>query len=53
MVCEYRLKVMRVGLSDYKLPDTGGFVQNRMCVKHIVTHAEYDKLCARYARGEL
>jgi mRNA-degrading endonuclease HigB of HigAB toxin-antitoxin module len=22
-------------------------------VKHILTHAEYDKLCNRYARGEL
>jgi mRNA interferase HigB len=29
------------------------FVQNRMYVKHILTHAEYDKLCNRYARGEL
>jgi mRNA interferase HigB len=29
------------------------FVQNRMHVKHILTHAEYDKLCNRYARGEL
>jgi mRNA-degrading endonuclease HigB of HigAB toxin-antitoxin module len=24
-----------------------------MYVKHIFTHAEYDKLCNRYARGEL
>ena len=29
------------------------FRQNRMYVKHILTHAEYDKLCSRYARGEL
>lgn len=29
------------------------FVHNRMYVKHIFTHAEYDKLCKRYARGEL
>ncbi len=29
------------------------FTQNRMYVKHILTHAEYDKLCNRYARGEL
>lgn len=28
------------------------FVQNRVYVKHIATHAEYDKLCRRYARGE-
>jgi len=29
------------------------FRQNRLFVKHIVTHAEYDRLCARYRRGEL
>jgi len=29
------------------------FVQNRIYVKHILTHAEYDKLCRRYARGDL
>lgn len=29
------------------------FVLSRMYVKHIVTHAEYDKICKRYARGEL
>lgn len=29
------------------------FVQNRMSMKHIVTHTEYDKICNRYARGEL
>jgi len=29
------------------------FVQNRMYIKHIVSHAEYDKLCKRYAKGEL
>ena len=29
------------------------FVHNRMYVKHILTHSEYDKLCNRYARGEL
>jgi mRNA interferase HigB len=29
------------------------FVHNRMYVKHILTHAEYDKLCNRYARGDL
>ncbi len=25
------------------------FVHNRMVVKHILTHAEYDKLCKRYS----
>jgi mRNA interferase HigB len=29
------------------------FIYNRMYVKHILTHAEYDKLCNRYARGDL
>ncbi len=29
------------------------FIHNRMYVKHILTHAEYDKLCNRYARGDL
>jgi len=29
------------------------FRQNRLFVKHIVTHAEYDRLCDRYRRGEL
>ena len=29
------------------------FYQNRMYVKHILTHAEYDKICKRYATGKL
>jgi mRNA interferase HigB len=29
------------------------FVHQRMYVKHILTHAEYDKICSRYAKGEL
>jgi mRNA interferase HigB len=29
------------------------FRAHRVYVKHIVTHAEYDKLCKRYAKGEL
>ena len=29
------------------------FTQNRMYVKHILTHAEYDRLCWRYAKGEI
>ena len=28
------------------------FQTKRVYVKHIVSHAEYDKLCKRYARGE-
>ena len=27
------------------------FAQNRIYVKHIVTHADYDKLCEKYKRG--
>lgn len=29
------------------------FGNQKLYVKHIVTHAEYDKLCDRYRRGEL
>ena len=29
------------------------FAQKRMYVKHILTHAEYDKFCNRYVRGDL
>jgi mRNA interferase HigB len=29
------------------------FTQNRLYVKHIVTHKEYDQLCWRYQKGEL
>ena len=29
------------------------FVNNRIYVKHIVNHADYDKLCSRYSKGEL
>jgi mRNA interferase HigB len=29
------------------------FRARKMFVKHIVNHAEYDKLCERYAKGEL
>jgi mRNA interferase HigB len=29
------------------------FRAGRMYVKHIVNHPEYDKLCKRYAKGEL
>lgn len=28
------------------------FIQNRLFVKHIVSHAEYDKLCKEYARSQ-
>lgn len=28
------------------------FTQHRIYVKHIVTHAEYDRICSRYAKGK-
>ncbi len=45
--------VLDVGGKRLRIIAFTQFVQNRMYVKHIVTHAEYDKLSARYARGEL
>ena len=29
------------------------FTQNRLYMKHILTHTEYDRLCWRYAKGNL
>ncbi len=29
------------------------FTQNRLYVKHILTHAEYDQLCWRQSKGKL
>jgi len=29
------------------------FRTGKMFVKHIISHSEYDKLCERYAKGEL
>lgn len=29
------------------------FTQNRLYVKNIMTHAEYDRLCWRYSKGDL
>lgn len=45
--------VIDIGGNNLRLIAFIQFVQNRMYVKHIVTHAEYDKLCKRYAKGEL
>lgn len=60
------LRVLLPGLDNFKYKDKwwvidiGGnnlrliafieFRDNRMYVKHIVPHAEYDKLCKRYAK---
>lgn len=48
-----KLWVIDVGGSNLRLITFVQFVQNRMYVKHISTHAEYDKICKRYAKGEL
>ncbi|MBI4357545.1 MAG: type II toxin-antitoxin system HigB family toxin [Gammaproteobacteria bacterium] len=45
--------VLNIGGNHLRLIAFIQFVQNRMYVKYIVTHAEYDKLCERLRRGEL
>lgn len=45
--------VIDIGGNNLRLITFIQFVQKRMYVKHIATHAEYDKICNRYARGEL
>lgn len=45
--------VLDVGGHHLRLIAFIQFLQNRLYVKHIVTHSEYDKLCERYRRGEL
>lgn len=45
--------VLDVGGNNLRMIVFIQFVQNRMYVKHIVTHAEYDKMCRRFAKGEL
>lgn len=45
--------VIDIGGNNLRMIAFIQFVQNRMYVKHIVTHAEYDKLCKRYAKGVL
>lgn len=45
--------VIDIGGNNLRMIAFIQFVQNRMYVKHIVTHAEYDKLCKRYVKGVL
>ena len=45
--------VVDVGGNNLRMIAFIQFVQNRIYVKHIVSHAEYDKICNRYAKGEL
>jgi len=45
--------VIDVGGNNLRLIAIIKFVHQKVLIKHIVTHAEYDKLCQRYAKGEL
>ena len=49
---KYRDKwwVIDIGGNNLRLIAFIEFRDKRMYVKHIVTHAEYDKLCKRYAK---
>lgn len=42
--------VIDIGGNNLRLLAFIEFRDNRMYVKHIVTHAEYDKLCKKYAK---
>ena len=52
---KYRDKwwVINIGGNRLRMIAFIQFYQNRMYVKHILTHAEYDKICKRYATGKL
>ena len=43
--------VIDIGGNNLRLIAFIEFRDSRMYVKHIVDHAEYDKLCRRYAKG--
>ena len=45
--------VLDIGGNNLRLIACIQFVSGRMYIKHICTHAEYDKLCKRYQKGEL
>lgn len=45
--------VLDVGGNHLRIIAFIQFVQGRLYIKHILTHAEYYKLCRRYAKGEL
>ena len=46
-------RVIDVGGNNLRVIAFIQFINQRIYVKHIVTHAEYDKLCKRHTRGEL
>ena len=52
---KYRDKwwVIDIGGNSLRLIAFIEFRYNRIYVKHIVNHADYDKLCKRYAKGGL
>ena len=52
---KYRDKwwVIDVGGNNLRVIAFIQFVHNRIYVKHIVTHAQYDKICRRHAKGEI
>ena len=43
--------IIDIGGNHLRLMAFIQFAQNRIYVKHILTHAEYDKLCEQYKRG--
>ncbi len=45
--------IIDIGGRNLRLMAAIQFVYQRMYIKHIVTHAEYDKLCKKYQKGEL
>ena len=45
--------VIDIGGNNLRLIGAILFSCQKIFVKYIVTHAEYDKLCIRYRRGEL
>ncbi|HCH33684.1 MAG TPA: cytoplasmic protein [Oceanospirillaceae bacterium] len=45
--------ILDVGGNNLRLIAFIQFVQSRIYVKHIASHAEYDKICKRYAQGGL
>ncbi|MGR9014418.1 MAG: type II toxin-antitoxin system HigB family toxin [Gammaproteobacteria bacterium] len=45
--------VIDVGGNNLRLIAAILFSCQKIYVKHIVSHAEYDKLCAKYRKGEL
>ena len=50
---KYRDKwwVVNIGGNHLRMMAFIQFNQNRIYVKHIVTHTEYDKLCEHYRKG--